>query len=98
MKLIDNSKEHGYATLYKMFKPELVELKKYLKFNLRKSFIKPSTVVNASPVMFVRKSSGELKFCVDYRKLNDITKKEKYSMLFINDILDRIIEVKYLTV
>jgi hypothetical protein len=29
----------------------------------------------SSPVVFIRKKKGDLRFCIDYRKLNDVTKK-----------------------
>ena len=98
IELLEGHKGHGYSALYKMSKPELEELKKYLETNLKKEFIKPSSSINASPVLFVRKPNGGLRFCVDYRKLNAITKRDKYPMPLISDIIDRVIGAKFLTV
>ena len=66
--------------------------------NLRKKFIKTSLSSHASPVLFVRKPGAGLKFCLDYRKVNAITKKNKYSMSLIDDIIDMVAGTKYITV
>jgi hypothetical protein len=42
----------------------------------RREVIEESNSPCSSPVIFVRKKNGELRFCVNYRKLNDVTKKE----------------------
>ena len=42
----------------------------------------------ASPIVLVKKKSGEWRFCIDYRKLNDITKKDAYPLPRIDDTLD----------
>lgn len=43
-----------------------------------------------SPAVLVRKKDGALRFCVDYRKLNAITKKDSYPLPRIDDILDQL--------
>jgi hypothetical protein len=42
----------------------------------------------SSPIVLVRKKNGELHFCVDYRKLNDVTKKDSFPLPRIDDTLD----------
>ncbi|GBM09386.1 Retrovirus-related Pol polyprotein from transposon 297 [Araneus ventricosus] len=42
----------------------------------------------ASPIMLVEKKDGSTRFCVDYRKLNEITKKDSYTLPRIDDTLD----------
>lgn len=41
-----------------------------------------------SPVVLVKKKNGKLRFCVDYRKLNNITKKDAYPLPRIDEMLD----------
>jgi len=44
------------------------------------NIIQPSTSPWASPIVVVSKKNGKKRFCVDYRKLNGITKKDAYSL------------------
>ena len=56
---------------------------------LKYKIIRPSTKIEwASPVILVPKKNGKLRFCVDYRQLNKITKKDNYSLSRIDKILD----------
>ena len=62
--------------------------KEYLDKLLQQGVIEPSiSEWSAAPVL-VRKKSGELRYCVDYRALNDKTVKDNYSLPLINDCLD----------
>lgn len=50
--------------------------------------IQPSCGTWAAPVVPVRKKDGGLRFCVDYRKLYDVTRKDEYHLSRIDDALD----------
>ena len=56
---------------------------------LAKGFIQPSKSPFGAPVIFVKKKDGSLRLCMDYRALNKITIKNKYSLPRIDDLLDR---------
>jgi len=48
-------------------------------------------------ILFALKANGDLRFCVDYRKLNAITKRNRYPLPLIDEIIDKIIGCKYFT-
>ncbi|KAI0992120.1 hypothetical protein K3495_g16066, partial [Podosphaera aphanis] len=62
-----------------------------------KGFIEPSTSSFASPVLFVKKPGGGLRFCVDYRALNAITRKNVYPLPRIDDSLRQLLDAKIFT-
>lgn len=86
-----------YGPLYAMSNLELKVLRKYLTENLAKGFIRPSSSPVSSPVIFVKKPGGGLRFCVDYRKLNEITIKNRYPIPLIQETLNRLSKAKYFT-
>jgi hypothetical protein len=90
----DHEFDHEYASLYNLSEEELQLMKKYLKEHLNKNFIELSTAFYASFVLFAKKSKNELRFCVNYRKLNAIIKKNRYSILFIVKIIARLSKAK----
>jgi len=47
--------------------------------------------------MFVKKKDVKLRLCVDYRELNDITKKDRYPLPLIGEALDRLQGAKFFT-
>ena len=73
---------------YSMNPSELVELKKQLDAMLAKGLIQPSASPWRSPVLFVDKKDGGNRLCTDYRKLNDVTIKNKYPLPKIEDLFD----------
>jgi len=92
---LQKSKTSIFESLYNMSQNELQVLKKYLKNNLIKDFIQVSSFFAISLILFVKKSSEELRFCVNYWDLNVMTIKNQYSLSLIQEILDWLIKIKY---
>ena len=65
--------------------------------NLCKGFIRPSNSPAGAPILFAKKKDGSLRLCVDYRGLNRITRKNRYPLPLINDLLDRLKTAKIFT-
>jgi hypothetical protein len=80
-----------------MFEKELKIVKKYFEENLKKRFIVASRSLFASSVMFMKKTNESLRFCVDYKKLNQLIKKNRYSLSLIEETLAHLNKTKYFT-
>jgi hypothetical protein len=78
-----------YKTPFRMTTLELAELKEHIKELLEKGFIYPRSSPWGAPVIFVLKKDGTHRLCVDYRALNEVTVKNKYSLLRIDDQFDQ---------
>ena len=84
-----------FELIYALFKKELRILRKYLNENLKKEFIRKSQSSTKYSILFVLKKDETLRLCVDYRKLNEITIKNRYSLSNINELQNRLIKAIY---
>ena len=75
-----------------MSRDELLVLRKTLNELLDKGFICVSSSPAAAPVLFVKKPGGGLRFCVDYRALNSLTRKDRYPLPLIQETLRNLSE------
>jgi len=75
---------------YRMAPLELKEFKKQLQELLDKGFIRPSVSPWGAPVLFVKKKDGSMRLCINYRELNKVTIKNKYSLPRIDDLFDQL--------
>ena len=85
------------SRIYSISGHKLEQIKKYLNEHLKKKFIVLNHASFASFVLFAKKLNGELRFCVNYRKLNAIIKRNRYFISLIDEVLIRIQGCKYLT-
>ncbi len=92
-----NDSTLSHCWVYWMFSVKLLKIKKYLNKNLLKKFITSSQTLYFFLVLFVLKANEDLWFCVNYQKLNVIFKRNKYSLLLINEIINKIVSCKHLT-
>jgi hypothetical protein len=74
----------------RLAQPELEELRKQLTQLLEKGYIRPSLSPFGAPVLFAKKKDGTLRLCIDYRRLNAVTVKNKYPLPRIDDLLDQL--------
>ena len=92
-----NAPESLHTKIYPMSPMEQEELDRFIEENLRKGYIRPSKSPMASPVFFVKKKDGKLRFVQDYRKLNEITIKNRYPLPLISQLIDRLRGAKFFT-
>ncbi|GJY47812.1 putative reverse transcriptase domain-containing protein [Tanacetum coccineum] len=66
------------------------ELSTQLQELSNKGFIRPRSSPWGASVLFVKKKDGSFQMCVDYRKLNKLTVKNRYPLLRIDDLFDQL--------
>lgn len=64
---------------------------------LKQGVIEESTSPWSSPIVLVRKKDGSVRFCIDFRKLNNITAKDAFPIPRIDDIFDQLSQAEYYT-
>ncbi len=84
----------SFESIYNLFVIEFEIFKKYFYEFLIKKFIVSSFSSTRILILFVKKSKNDLKFCVNYKKLNAIMIKNSYSIFLMNQLLNRFNDVK----
>ena len=90
-------KDIRYSLLRHMSNAELREVKRALDEHREAGNISPSSAPVASPVLFARKPNGTLRFCIDYRRLNAVTEKDRYPLPRIDEVLPLVLGSKILS-
>lgn len=86
-----------FSKTYPLSPEQLETLKEYITDMLRKGYIRESTSSAGYPVMFVPKKNNKLRLVVDYRRLNEITKKDRTPLPLVEELRDRLTGSKYFT-
>ena len=68
---------------------EMLEFKRQLQELLEKKYIWLGVSPWGEPVLFVKKKNGTLRLCIDYKQLNKVTMKNKYTFPRIDDLFDQ---------
>lgn len=72
-------------------------IKEQIDEMLQYDIIRPSVSPYASPVVMIPKKDGKMRFCIDYRKLNSVTVKDRYPLPRIDFTLDALFGARYFT-
>ena len=95
--VLEEGKQPTFNPIYALSEKELRTLRDYIEVNIKKGFIRPSQSPAGYPILFVPKKNGDLRLCVDYRKLNDITIKNRYPLPNIAELRDRLSHAQVFT-
>lgn len=87
---LEDSKQPPYKPIYSLKLVELETLKTYIKTHLKTGFIWPSTSSAGALILFNKKLDSSLCLCVNYWSFNNLTIKNRYLLLFIDESLDRL--------
>ena len=94
---LQEGQQPPYGPIYSLGPVELETLKTYIETNLANGFIWPSKSSAGAPILFVGKSNGSLHLCVGYWGLNNLTIKNQYPLLLIDELLDQLGQAKRFT-
>ena len=72
-------------------------VKKEIDKMLEMGIIQPSTSQWASPIVLVEKKDGDMRFCVDYCKLNEVSKFDAYPMPRVEEVLESVSAAKFIS-
>ncbi|UYV82604.1 hypothetical protein LAZ67_22000095 [Cordylochernes scorpioides] len=73
---------------YRVSAKERDIIKEQIDEMLTEGIIRPSSSPWSFPVILVKKRDGKYRFCVDYRKLNNVTVKDVYPIPRIDEVMD----------
>ncbi|MBW0567540.1 hypothetical protein O181_107255 [Austropuccinia psidii MF-1] len=75
------------GVIYSLSNQESHTLRAYISDNVENGFIRPSSSSTGAAVLFFKKRDGGLHLCVDYHKLNAVTRKNRYPVPPMNQFL-----------
>jgi len=79
-----------HCNIYPLSGTELGVLREFLNDMLSKGFIRASNSPVGAPVLFAKKKDGTLRLCVDFRKLNRITRRDRYPIPLVTNLIDQL--------
>jgi Reverse transcriptase (RNA-dependent DNA polymerase)/RNase H-like domain found in reverse transcriptase len=74
--------------IYSLSTSELSTLREFIDERMKMGYIRPTRSSHRAPILFVKKKGGSLRLCVNFRALSNITKKDRYPLPLISDLLD----------
>ena len=92
-----NNAQLLYDFIYFLFEKKFKMLKAYINKHLIIDFIKHFQSFVDAFVLFASKFNENFRFCIDYKNLNELTIKNRYSLFFIKKSLNRFVDVKRYT-
>ena len=85
------------VTPYRVTGPYVEKVRKELDDMLKENIIVPSSSPWSAPIVLLNKPDGSVRFCVDYRKLNHVTKPDAYPMPRLDNLIETIGGCQYIS-
>ena len=86
-----------FRPLYSLSRNELIVVMEWLDKNLRRGWIQNSSSLAGALILFVKKTDGSLRLCINYRGLNEITIQDRYPLPQIYETLAQLSKARYFT-
>ncbi len=83
--------------IFPLSQPESEAMNHYIQEKLTKGFIRPSTSPASAGFFFLKKKGGDLRPCIDYRGLNEITVKFRYPLPLVPSALEQLRSAQFFT-
>src|SRR5882672_8670886 len=94
---LENDQTPPHSHIYLLSGTELGLLREFLDDMLGKGFIRLSQLPAGAPVLFTKKKDGTLRLCVDFQNLNKLTRKDRYPIPLVTNLLDQLSSAKIYT-
>jgi hypothetical protein len=85
---LENNVAPGHSPIYSLSEPERATVKEFIDDHLATGTIHPSQSPIGAPVLFTTKKDSTLHMVMDYRRLNAVTRKDRYLIPRIKDLLE----------
>lgn len=95
IELTEGNHQPPHKPCYKMSPLELQEAHRQVEEYLQKGYIRPSVSPYGAPILFIRKKNGKLRMYIDYRALNNITKRNNFPIPQIDELLENLRGARY---
>ncbi len=89
-----SNRDSLFDSIYNLSTTKLKILKNYIDEYMKKNFITEFVSSAKALILFVKKTNDKLRLCVNYKELNEIIIKNRYSLFLINENLNRLSETK----
>ena len=86
-----------YSPLYRTLEEDLRILKEFINKYLKKGYIRELSLPAGSLTLFVLKADSIKRLYIDYQRINNLTIKDRYILLLVDDLQDRLRGVKIFT-
>ena len=86
--LLIEGTEPPFKPIFLLPEAKLKVLKEYIDKSIKKGIIRESTSLVGAPIFFIGKKDGGVRPIIDYRGLNNITVKDRYTLLLADELRD----------